>query len=302
MTTTSSAPAAVSGALSHPARCAVLGNPVSHSRSPAIHQQFALQTKIALLYERIAPDVDQFEPTVTAFFKAGGRGLNVTVPFKLEAWQLARANLSVRAQLAQAVNTLWLEGGALHGCNTDGIGLVTDLQRLALPLKDARILMIGAGGAARGVLGPLLEAGCAHLHIVNRTPARAHALLNQWPDLHAVQTKRLTAGSLSEAASTRGWDLVLNASASSLSEAAPEVPSGLYAAGGCAYDLMYAAQPTTFMVQAQADQAQHTHDGLGMLVEQAAESFYLWHGVRPETAPVLRLIRAELDASREALH
>jgi|LakMenEpi03Aug12_release.lakeMendotaPanAssembly.Ray.scaffolds.fasta_scaffold94366_2 shikimate dehydrogenase len=278
--------------------CAVIGNPVSHSRSPAIHQQFALQTKLPVQYNRLPAELDQFVPTVTRFFAEGGKGLNVTVPFKLEAWQIAREHLSVRATLAQAVNTLWLQNGALHGCNTDGIGLVMDLQRLALPLQGARILMIGAGGAARGVIGPLLDAGCAHLHIVNRTPARAHALTAAWPREHLPRANSLSAGGLTEAAHAQGWDLVLNASASSLSDAAPEVPSGLYAAGGCAYDLMYAAEPTAFMRQAQADGAQQAHDGLGMLVGQAAESFYLWHGVRPETGSVLRMIRAELDASR----
>ncbi|MEI8401602.1 MAG: shikimate dehydrogenase [Alcaligenaceae bacterium] len=281
----------------HATRCAVIGNPVSHSRSPAIHQQFALQTKLPLQYDRLPADVDQFVPTVTRFFAQGGKGLNVTVPFKLEAWEIAREHLSARAVLAQAVNTLWLQDGALQGCNTDGVGLVRDLQRLALPLTGARVLMIGAGGAARGVIGPLLDAGCAHLRIVNRTPERAHALIAAWPREHLPTPDKLSAGGLAQAAHTQGWDLVLNASASSLSDAAPAVPSGLYAASGCAYDLMYAAQPTAFMRQAQADGAQQSHDGLGMLVEQAAESFYLWHGVRPETDSVLHMIRAELDAS-----
>jgi shikimate dehydrogenase len=256
------------------------------------------EPKLPLRYDRLPADLDQFVPAVTYFFAQGGKGLNVTVPFKLEAWQMAREHLSVRAALAQAVNTLWLQDGALHGCNTDGVGLVTDLQRLGLPLKDARILMIGAGGAARGVMGPLLAAGCAHLRIVNRTPERAHALVAAWPPEHLPTPSSLSAGSLEQAAGAQGWDLVLNASASSLSDAAPAVPSGLYAAGGCAYDLMYGAQPTTFMRQAQADGALQSHDGLGMLVGQAAESFYLWHGVRPETDSVLRIIRAELDASR----
>jgi len=291
--TTSSSP---SPAPALATRCAVIGNPVSHSRSPAIHQQFALQTKLPLRYDRLPAELDQFAPTVAHFFAQGGKGLNVTVPFKLEAWQMAGEHLSVRATLAQAVNTLWLHDGALHGCNTDGVGLVTDLQRLGLPLKDARILVIGAGGAARGIIGPLLAAGCAHVRIVNRTPERAHALVGAWPREHLPAPDRLSAGSLAQASSAQGWDLVLNASASSLSDAAPAVPSGLYATGGCAYDLMYAAQPTAFMRQAQADGAQQTHDGLGMLVEQAAESFYLWHGVRPETSAVLRMIRAELDA------
>lgn len=293
-----SSPSSTSHASSQVIRCAVIGNPVSHSRSPAIHHQFALQTKLPLEYSRLPADINQFVPTVKRFFAQGGKGLNVTVPFKLEAWEMARAHLSVRATLAQAVNTLWLKDGALQGCNTDGVGLVRDLQRLALPLKGARILMIGAGGAARGVIGPLLDAGCAHLRIVNRTPERAHALIAAWPREHLPIPDTLSAGGLAQAAHPEGWDLVLNASASSLSDAAPEVPSGLYASGGGAYDLMYAAEPTAFMRQAHVDGAQHAHDGLGMLVEQAAESFYLWHGVRPETDSVLRMIRAELDASR----
>jgi len=277
--------------------CAVIGNPVSHSRSPAIHQQFAQQTNLPVQYSRLPAELGQFIPTVTHFFAQGGKGLNVTVPFKLEAWQMAREHLSVRATLAQAVNTLWLQDGALHGCNTDGVGLVRDLQRLHVPVKNARILMIGAGGAARGVIGPLLAEGCAHLRIVNRTPERAHALVTAWPREHLPTLNSLSAGSLEQAARESGWDLVLNASASSLSDAAPAVPSGLYASGGCAYDLMYAAQPTAFMLQAQADGAWQAYDGLGMLVEQAAESFYLWHGVRPDTDTVLRMIRIELDAS-----
>ena len=281
-----------------PIVCAVIGNPVSHSRSPAIQQQFALQTNLPLHYSRLPAELDQFAPTVTQFFAQGGKGLNVTVPFKLEAWQMAREHLSVRATLAQAVNTLWMQDGALHGCNTDGVGLVMDLQRLRLPLKEARLLMIGAGGAARGVIGPLLEAGCAHLHIVNRTAERAHDLVAAWPREHLPKSANLSAGGLEQAARAQGWDLVINASASSLSDIAPAVPSGLYATGGAAYDMMYAARPTAFMLQAQADGAQRVHDGLGMLVGQAAESFYIWHGVRPETDPVLRMIRAELDASR----
>jgi shikimate dehydrogenase len=291
-------PAPASQTSAQKIQCAVIGNPVSHSRSPAIHQQFALQTRLPVQYNRLPAELDQFVPTVTRFFAEGGKGLNVTVPFKLEAWQIAREHLSVRATLAQAVNTLWLQDGALQGCNTDGVGLVMDLQRLALPLQGARILMIGAGGAARGVIGPLLDAGCAHLHIVNRTPERAHALIAAWPREHLPRADSLSAGGLTEAAHAQGWDLVLNASASSLSDAAPEVPSGLYASGGCAYDLMYAAEPTAFMHQALADGARQAHDGLGMLVGQAAESFYLWHGMRPETGSVLQMIRAELDASR----
>lgn len=280
-----------------PARFAVIGNPVKHSRSPSIHQAFAAQTHITLIYERLEAPLDGFKHAVSQFFAHGGRGLNVTVPFKLEAWELARAHLSPRARQAQAVNTLWMSQGVLHGCNTDGVGLVVDLKRLGVRCQGARILIVGAGGAARGVLGPLLQTGCTRLHIVNRTAERAQALIAEW---HAAEPKTqptLTAGGLSDAADHTGWDVVINASASSLGGAAPELPEKLYATGAWAYDMMYDAKPTAFMLQAQADGAAHTSDGLGMLVGQAAESFFLWHGKRPDIQPVLASLRAELSRS-----
>jgi shikimate dehydrogenase len=278
-------------------RFAVIGHPVKHSRSPSIHQQFAAQTHIALTYERLEAPLDAFKPTVNQFFSAGGRGLNVTVPFKLEAWELAREHLSTRARQAQAVNTLWIRDGALHGCNTDGVGLVSDLKRLGVRCEGARILMVGAGGAARGVLGPLLETGCKQLHVVNRTVARAQALVSEWLASAPSMQKVLSAGSLADTAVPERWDIVVNASASSLGGEAPALPSGLYAPGAWAYDMMYAAKPTAFMLQAKADGAAHLSDGLGMLVGQAAESFYLWHGLRPDITPVLASLRAELSQS-----
>ena len=288
---------------SHPAqqaqdaRFAVIGNPVSHSRSPAIHQLFATQTGIALRYERIQAPVDQFEQVMNDFFSQGGCGLNVTVPFKQQAWQLAQANLSPRARQAQAVNTLWMQDGALHGCNTDGVGLVRDLHRLGVTCNAARILVIGAGGAARGALGPLLETGCTELRIVNRTPERAAELATGWEDFARTCSVRLSAGGLPQAQSTRGWDLVINASASSLGESAPAVPDSLYATGAWAYDMMYGASPTPFIEQARKDGAQYVADGLGMLVAQAAQSFMIWHGVKPDIEPVIRTIRHALNAS-----
>ena len=275
-------------------RFAVIGHPVKHSRSPIIHQQFAEQTHLTLTYERLEAPIDGFKATVVAFFGGGGTGLNVTVPFKLEAYALAREHLSARAQQAQAVNTLWMQDGALHGCNTDGVGLVNDLQRLGARSAAARILLIGAGGAARGVLGPLLETGCKHLHVVNRTAARAHELVADWQTLKPSVDQTLTAGGLTHASRPGGWDLVINASASSLSGMAPDVPRGLYAPGAWAYDMMYGATQTPFMAQAQTDGATHLSDGLGMLVGQAAESFFLWHGLRPDVTPVLEKIRAAL--------
>lgn len=280
-----------------PKRFAVIGNPVKHSRSPSIHRQFAAQTHISLVYEHLEAPLDGFTHTVTQFFTHGGRGLNVTLPFKLEAWELARAHLSARAQQAQAVNTLWMRQGVLHGCNTDGVGLVADLKRLGVRCEGARILMVGAGGAARGVLGPLLETGCAQLHVVNRTAERAHALVADWQAATPIALQVLSAGRLAEALDPVGWDLVINASASSLSDEIPDLPSGLYAPGAWAYDMMYSASPTSFMVQAKNDGASQTSDGLGMLVGQAAESFFLWHGKRPDVEPVLATLRAELNRS-----
>lgn len=289
-------PTAVHASLA-PGRFAVIGNPVKHSRSPSIHQQFAAQTHISLLYEHLEAPLDGFTHAVTQFFTHGGRGLNVTVPFKLEAWELARAHLSARAQQAQAVNTLWMRQGVLHGCNTDGVGLVADLKRLGVRCEGARILLVGAGGATRGVLGPLLETGCNRLHVVNRTAERAHALIAEWHATSPMALQVLSSGGLTDAFDPAGWDLVINASASSLSGEIPDLPSGIYASGAWAYDMMYSARPTSFMVQAKNDGASQTSDGLGMLVGQAAESFFLWHGKRPDVEPVLATLRTELNRS-----
>jgi shikimate dehydrogenase len=284
----------VSAAADQVARFAVIGHPVSHSRSPAIHQMFGQQTGIALQYDRLEAPLDGFEQVVETFFAQGGQGLNVTVPFKRQAWNLSKQQLSARAKSALAVNTLWMQDGALHGCNTDGVGLVQDLNRLSVPLSQSRILMIGAGGAARGVMGPLLESGCLHLRVVNRSVQRAHELVAEWRSKRAYGATEISAASLQDAQIAGGWDLVINASASSLGDAPPDVPSGLYARNALAYDMMYGAQPSPFMRQASQDGAARTSDGLGMLVSQAAESFFLWHGVRPEVSPVLHQIRQEL--------
>lgn len=276
----------------NPDRYAVIGNPVSHSRSPQIHAAFGRQTGAQIQYERLAAPLDAFASTVREFFAAGGSGLNVTVPFKEEAWQLAQAHLSARAQLAGAVNTLWMQAGELHGCNTDGVGLLRDLQHLQAPLAGAHILLIGAGGAARGVIEPLLQAGCAELRIVNRTAERAHQLMQYFAAL--PQARRLQAGSLQEAGRPGGWDLLINATASSLSNAAPTLPEhGIWREGAWAYDMMYGSAPTPFLALAR-QAGLHTADGLGMLVEQAAESFRLWRGTLPDTAPVRAALRQAL--------
>ncbi len=279
-----------------PLHYAVIGNPVAHSRSPRIHALFGQQAGIALRYDRLPAPLDGFEATAQAFAEAGGRGLNVTVPFKRQAFDLARGHLSDRARLAGAVNTLWRQDEAWHGCNTDGVGLARDLVRLGARLAGARVLLVGAGGAARGVLQPLAAAGCAHLRIVNRTPGRARELAQGWQAARTGLPVEVSAGGLPDAAIAGGWDVVINATASSLQGAAPDLPAGLYAGGALAYDMLYAARPTPFMRQAAGDGAAQCADGLGMLVGQAAESFFIWHGVRPDPAPVLDALRAELTA------
>ncbi|MGE4339889.1 MAG: shikimate dehydrogenase [Pigmentiphaga sp.] len=275
-----------------PDRYAVIGNPIAHSRSPQIHAAFARQTGEAVRYERLLAPLDGFATGVRDFFDQGGRGLNVTVPFKQEAWDLARDHLSPRARAAGAVNTLWQQKGHLAGCNTDGVGLLRDLQRLGAPVAGAHILLVGAGGAARGVIEPLLGGGCAGLRVVNRTASRAVELIHDLAELD--DQGRLDAGGLDAARRGGGWDLVINATASSLHGDAPELPwDGLWRQDGWAYDMMYGSQPTPFLRVAQARGAAMA-DGLGMLVEQAAESFYLWRGVIPATAPVLAALRQVL--------
>ncbi len=272
-------------------RYAVMGNPIAHSKSPAIHAAFAAQTGEPLHYDKLLVPADGFEAAVTRFAQAGGRGLNITVPFKEAAYRLV-ARRSERAQRAQAVNTIKIEqNGSLFGDNTDGIGLIRDLTSESdAPLRGARVLLLGAGGAARGVLGPLLDAGPAALTIANRTVRRAEALAAAFTGSVPVASS-----GFSELAG-HAFDLVINATAASLQGEVPPLPVGILAAGAWCYDMMYGADPTPFLRWAQAEGAVHALDGLGMLVEQAAESFYLWRGVRPETGPVIARLRAELAA------
>lgn len=285
-------------------RFAVIGHPIAHSRSPAIHAAFGTELGIDLEYGRIDCPPDDFEAQVQKFFAQGGAGLNVTVPFKERAWRLAQSHLSARARDAGAVNTLWMAAGELHGCNTDGVGLVNDFKRLALPLKDANILMLGAGGAARGVIGPLMAAGCKHIHVVNRTAARAHELASDWLALHPEQAARLTTGGLSEIDSYLESteidkpDVIINATASSLQGDALPLPATLFGPDVAAYDMMYASHLTAFLQQAKSAGSIRLADGLGMLVGQAAESFRIWLGQTPGTEMVIAQIRAQLDAVR----
>jgi shikimate dehydrogenase len=271
-----------------------MGNPVAHSRSPFIHERFAQQTGVRLTYSRIEAPLKGFRAAATAFFDQGGKGLNITVPFKEQAYELALDGLSPRARMAGAVNTLWMENGVLQGCNTDGIGLLNDLRRLGHDPKGRKVLLVGAGGAAKGAVFPLLNSGCNLLHIVNRTPDRARDLHHHIAALMQQAESRISFGGLPQAGSN--WDIVINATASSLGDAPPDLPAGLYAPHALAYDMMYGAQPTSFMAQARAQGADNAVDGLGMLVAQAAASFAIWHGLEPAVEPVLAELRRQLQA------
>lgn len=275
---------------------AVIGNPVAHSRSPFIHQAFAHQTGVSLLYDRLCAPLDNFAGTVKQFFTDGGVGLNVTVPFKEQAWQMAHDGLSERARVAGAVNTLWMQNGQLKGCNTDGIGLLNDLERQGQNLTGKRILLVGAGGAAKGVVLPLLEAGCARLHVVNRTVEKAIALQAAMTDATPASAAPLSAGGLDSAEGL--WDIVINATSSSIDDKAPALQGVSFAPNALAYDMFYATRPTAFMRWAKDAGAAHVCDGLGMLVGQAAVSFQIWNGVLPDVAPVLAALRAQLHAAQ----
>lgn len=274
-------------------RFGVVGHPISHSQSPFIHQEFARQTGLSLTYEKILAPLEDFERTVQEFFDNGGCGLNVTVPFKQEAWQLAKQNLSERATLAGAVNTLWMSGQNLHGCNTDGAGLVADLNRLGHTPKGRRILMLGAGGAARGAIPALLDSGCQSLHVANRTSARALQLLDAFSDLASRNGASITASDLSGIQGE--WDIVINATSSSLDPGIGLDVHPNFSASSLAYDMVYAARPTAFLQQSVQCGARDSADGLGMLVGQAAASFALWHDVMPDILPVLLSLRAHLS-------
>ncbi|MGB0128388.1 MAG: shikimate dehydrogenase [Rhodocyclaceae bacterium] len=268
----------------------VFGNPIAHSKSPAIHAAFARQTGQDLTYEAILVPRDGFATTVKDFAARGGRGANVTVPFKEEAFALA-TELSPRAAAAGAVNTLSFPSGAIVGDNTDGAGLVADLRiNLGCDLRGRRILLLGAGGAARGVMGPLLAERPSGLTVANRTASKAEALARAF-DGAALENALAVRGCGFAALAGNEFDLVINATSASLAGEVPDLPLGLFAAGCLAYDMMYGKGPTPFLQLAQRQGAARLADGLGMLVEQAAEAFFAWRGVRPDTAPVLADLR-----------
>ncbi len=262
-------------------RYAVIGNPVTHSKSPWIHAEFARQTGQDIEYTRLEAPLDGFARTVGDFRAAGGRGVNVTLPFKDQAFLYCGNAVSERARAAGVVNTLIFEGSSVRGDNTDGVGLLRDITvNLGRAIAGRRVLLMGAGGAAQGVLGPLLGAGPQRLVIANRTADKARLLAQRYD---------ATAGGGYLELGSAQFDLLINATSASLVAAALPLQPGAFAPGALAYDMVY-GRDTPFLAMARAAGAE-AHDGTGMLVEQAAESFLLWRGLRPDTAPVLAALR-----------
>ncbi|MGJ7542911.1 shikimate dehydrogenase [Variovorax sp. LT1R16] len=273
----------------------VMGNPVAHSRSPWIHARFAELTGQSLAYGRRQIEIDGFAQGIAAFRadpEGTARGCNVTVPFKFDAGAVAQ-HVSPRAALAQAVNTLSFRDDGVHGDNTDGVGLVNDIQRNAgVAIAGREVLLIGAGGAAAGVIGPLLDAGARRVVLANRTLAKAVALVQRHAALALSHGAAIEAHELLTVPGD--FDIVVNATASSLSGDAVPVAAGVLRPGALAVDMMYGPAAAGFMAWARAHGAV-PRDGLGMLVEQAAESFAIWRGVRPPSAQVLTELRAQLE-------
>lgn len=267
---------------------AVVGYPVAHSKSPRIHQAFAAQTGQTLTYIAQPVEPGGFAAAAAEFQRQGGKGLNVTLPFKLEACALC-AWRSERVERAGAVNTLWFdEEGRICGDNTDGIGLVRDLTvNHGMAVTGRMVLLLGAGGAAQGVLPALLAERPAKLTIANRTFSKAQMLAERVSDAGRGMIEALPLAALGG----RDFDLIINATAASLAGELPPLPDAVLRRGGDCYDMMYADEPTVFMQWGLRYGAVRSVDGLGMLVEQAAESFFLWRGVRPDTAPVIKALR-----------
>ncbi len=263
----------------------VIGNPIQHSKSPAIHAMFGEQTGLDVCYVAIESQLEDFVASVKDFHQAGGLGMNITVPFKEHAWRLADEH-SDRARHAQAVNTLKLEGKRIYGDNTDGVGLVADLEKnLGQNLADAAVLLLGAGGAVRGVIAPLLDAGVKSLTLANRTSQKAVVLAENFRSLGDIS------GGGYDDLPASAFDIIINGTAASLSGDVPPLPASVFGANTLAYDMMYGDKPTVFMEWAAANGAASVSDGLGMLVEQAAESFFIWNDVRPDTRPVIDAMR-----------
>ena len=269
-------------------RYAVIGNPISHSQSPFIHTEFASATEQTLVYEKLFAEIGQFDTVVKAFFAEGGKGLNVTLPFKGDAFRFAD-EVSEAARLAEAVNTLTLRDGRIYGDNTDGTGLVRDIvENLDVPIAGQRVLLLGAGGAVRGVLQPLLAQNPASLTIANRTVIKAESLANQFRGVGDIEAVGY------DALDGRHFDIVINGTSTSLSNELPPIPAGIFTGRSLAYDMVYSRGLTPFLRRAQTENAGMLADGLGMLVEQAAESFRIWRGIQPATRKVTNLLREVL--------
>ncbi len=273
-------------------RYAVFGNPIAHSKSPQIHTEFAQQTEQDLSYEALLAPVDAFAESFNVFLQQQGKGANITVPFKQDAYERAES-LTPRAQRAGAVNTLWQdEQGVVHGDTTDGVGLVRDLtQNQQLDLKGKRILILGAGGAVRGVIEPILAEQPAQLVIANRTVSKAEQLAELFADFGVIS------GCGFADLSGQQFDVVVNGTAASLAGDLPPLPDDLLAEGAACYDMMYSKETTVFNLWALEHGAAKAIDGLGMLVEQAAESFNIWRGVQPKTDQVMAQLREALNQS-----
>lgn len=263
---------------------AVFGHPIAHSKSPFIHSLFAEQTGIAHSYGRVCAPLEGFPQSISDFFASGGKGANVTLPFKQQAWELAD-ELSERAALSGAVNTLKKKAdGSVFGDNTDGIGLLSDLERLNLIRSGDRILLVGAGGAARGVILPLLSFGCSVV-VANRTVARAEELANIFQHSGDIQASSFTE------LSGQSFDLIINATSSGVEGKVPPLPDSLVTSQIRCYDMFYQQGLTPFLLWCQQHGADQLADGLGMLVGQAAHAFQLWHGVMPEITPVIAQLK-----------
>ena len=266
-------------------RYAVIGNPVAHSKSPQIHAMFARETGADIIYECLLAPRDGFAATTQSFRASGGIGANVTLPFKVEAFALAQS-FSARAQRCGAVNTFRFDRDEIYGDITDGVGLVRDIENnLGASIGGRRVLLLGAGGAARGVVADILSALPASLSITNRTAARATEIAETFRDLGTINTIAI------EALSTQQFDIVINATSAGLNDALPPIHAACFANGALAYDMVY-GRDTPFLALARSAGARAA-DGLGMLVEQAAESFYVWRGVRPATAPVIAQLQVK---------
>ncbi|MCI0400966.1 MAG: shikimate dehydrogenase [Gammaproteobacteria bacterium] len=265
-----------------------MGNPIAHSKSPQIHAAFAKQTGEPIVYQAIFVERGQFSRALDKFQHAGGKGLNITLPFKQEAWSLAQ-HRTQRADRARAVNTLWFdEHGERYGDNTDGAGLVRDiLINHGGRIKGDDLLVLGAGGAARGILEPLLAEGPARVVLANRTVSKAEELIALFGDLGELWARGY------DALSGEQFHLIINGTSLSLRSEVPPLPNEVLAPGGWCYDMMYADEPTAFVRWGNAHGAAKSLDGLGMLVEQAADSFQLWRGVRPDTDQVIHALRSK---------